>query len=1162
MGQTNTIVQPVDFKQREAATDPTRSFIVQAPAGSGKTTLLVERYLRLLSLVQQPEEVLAITFTRKAANEMRSRVLDRLQTADPADEIVSKVLERNKVLNWHITANPQQLRIQTIDSFNRSLVKQLPFTSRLSLDYDITTKTHELYELAAQRTISQINDPNSPFVEDIAAAVAMLDNDYCQLSNLLSTMLGSRQQWLPRLLELIGPSGLNVDKDALLEGLRLDREAFCKQLKEEVMESLGAELYTQMSSLAVSTLANLEMEKPDYRKEKQQQNIDLDWAHLYNTFFTQGGKLRKRVDKRQGFPADQKELKDELKELVEVIQNLDPIVLHRLDRIKNLPSEVLTEVQEEGILSYATTLIVAANELMSIFKETQVTDHTEVAIAAHRALEVDNAPTQLALALDYRIKHILVDEYQDTSVAQNQLLNLLMDGWVPDDGNTFFAVGDPMQSIYTFRDADLTNFLLADQGGIRNRELHKLTLTANFRSKYKLIDFCNEVFEKVLGEADDPERGVVGFSKSDKTDLEESELNIAQLNICQSTSNELEFKQLATKLRDLVDTDPDSSKVILLRSRTKLEPLFDELRAKELAWEGVEITSLADLGVVRDLHSLATAICKPDDRLSWFAVLMSPLAGLPIKDIDVLSDLKRGIDTITQDLGAFKLSDESKLILNRIREPILNAIRSQQKTLRSRLERLWYELGGPHGYPSDVDPNRESLKTNALHYLELLESMPGQLPDLEELWRQVTESYATETNPDADLEVMTIHKAKGLEFDHVVIPLLNSTTRSESPDLIYFRPMVSDYETGSARLVTTIKSHIEDDPLHNIIFAERKTKVENETARLLYVAATRAKQSLWMYATQKDITGKPSSRSFLNRILEVVPGATLEYVHGEEDTEGQTVESRRLWFRVSPDFEFKQPTSLAAIPAGLISAIDTQSAQFEPLDLANSLAESSVVDRNARFRDFYDILAMELSYSESLVIGQYVHAELQRVVQAQSISMPTEARVDMWRNQLRTNGFTTTQTASILEEIQDQLQATYQDDVGQWLLDPNHQGSDVEKPFVFPAGGSNQTTIVDRSFIDDGIRWVIDYKTSKVPDDDNLDLNLKAQQYEAQLMLYGKIYQSMEDLPVKAGIYFTDVGILEEVDVSEDAASLLGSTTGTIAEMWNIYRSQRQHLRN
>src|SRR4051812_7797957 len=154
-------LESADELARERALDVTESFIVQAPAGSGKTTVLTQRYLRLLATVDEPEQVLAITFTRKAAGEMRERVRQALDgnitVKSPADELTLRLAVAARAQaarrNWGIEDNTARLRIQTIDSFNHSLASSLPITSRSGFARGVADSPDDLYKLAARETM-------------------------------------------------------------------------------------------------------------------------------------------------------------------------------------------------------------------------------------------------------------------------------------------------------------------------------------------------------------------------------------------------------------------------------------------------------------------------------------------------------------------------------------------------------------------------------------------------------------------------------------------------------------------------------------------------------------------------------------------------------------------------------------------------------------------------------------------------------------------------------------------------------------------------------------------------------------------------------------------------------------------------------------------------
>jgi len=159
-----------DELARQAAIDPTRSFIVQAPAGSGKTELLIQRFLQLLCHVhQKPEEIIAITFTRKAAAEMRQRILEALAKANsnvmpitPHEQLTwrlaSKALERDKTLHWELQKNPNRLRIMTIDALSAHIVRQMPIPAALNSSLNITENPFRYYQEAAETLLLSLSE--------------------------------------------------------------------------------------------------------------------------------------------------------------------------------------------------------------------------------------------------------------------------------------------------------------------------------------------------------------------------------------------------------------------------------------------------------------------------------------------------------------------------------------------------------------------------------------------------------------------------------------------------------------------------------------------------------------------------------------------------------------------------------------------------------------------------------------------------------------------------------------------------------------------------------------------------------------------------------------------------------------------------------------------
>ena len=197
-----------DSAARARALDHTTSFIVQAPAGSGKTELLIQRYLKLLSKVEQPEAVVAITFTRKAAGEMRARVMQSLRRAtddtppDAAHQLVTwqlarDVLARDRHREWRLLDNPSRLHVQTIDALCAYITRQMPWLSEFGAPPDITEKAAGLYREAARNTLRGVRKEEEEDREGPLSTILLhLDNDFGQAERMIAGLLEKRDQWL------------------------------------------------------------------------------------------------------------------------------------------------------------------------------------------------------------------------------------------------------------------------------------------------------------------------------------------------------------------------------------------------------------------------------------------------------------------------------------------------------------------------------------------------------------------------------------------------------------------------------------------------------------------------------------------------------------------------------------------------------------------------------------------------------------------------------------------------------------------------------------------------------------------------------------------------------------------------------------------------------
>ncbi|MGH9665802.1 MAG: UvrD-helicase domain-containing protein, partial [Bryobacteraceae bacterium] len=617
----------VDTAERRRALDPSRSFLVQAPAGSGKTELLIQRYLALLARVRDPESVLAITFTKKAAGEMRRRVLEALQAADRAApetphqartlELARAVRAREAESGWALLENPHRLRIRTIDSLCVSLIRQMPWLSRSGAPAGIQEDAGEMYREAARRTVALVEDDE--WFRPMSRLLLHLDNNVPALEGLFASMLDRRDQWL----RMVGVGADRARQRAVLEtALHNVVTGAMLRAREAVPKEFGGEIV----ALAAFAGANLEEPAAPLRACLGLRDIPetgpgaLDaWLGIADLLLTKNGGWRTRVNAANGFPPGGTDQKRRWTELAGALRRREDVRAALL-ALRSLPPACFSDPQWEVVDALLTALPMAVAQLRVVFRERGVTDFNELTQAALRALGCKEHPADLALALDYRIEHILIDEFQDTSLSQFQLLEKLTLGWVPGDGRTLFAVGDPMQSIYRFREAEVGLFLNARRHGIGALRLEPLLLTANFRSEAKIVGWVNDTFSRVFPETEDVATGAIRFSESIPA-RDSAGREAVRVHAFSERDDAAEAARVAEIAGESRRCDPRATIAVLVRARSHLPAILEQLRAAGLQYRAVDIEVLAEVPVIGDLMALTRALLHAADRIVWLALL-------------------------------------------------------------------------------------------------------------------------------------------------------------------------------------------------------------------------------------------------------------------------------------------------------------------------------------------------------------------------------------------------------------------------------------------------------------------------------------------------------------------------------------------------------------
>tara|TARA_B110000881_G_scaffold221694_1_gene253700 strand:- start:16839 stop:20222 length:3384 start_codon:yes stop_codon:yes gene_type:complete len=1108
---------------RKQALDIEKSFIIQAPAGSGKTELLIQRYLKLLACVTQPEEIVAITFTVKAANEMKQRVLRAITKASsnikPTEDYqikthhyANEVLKKDKECKWNLIHAHKRMKILTLDSLCSEIVNKSPVTSKfgfgkkLLLNRDLKAN----YRLAAISTLNLLSNENAETsISDAEKLLMHIDVNLYKYIDYVEKMLARRDQWM----DIIG-SGVSLN-EANYSALRVQLEKNIQSLVADHQSKLIQEFPEQLF-LRLSNIFNFLLVENDKFtflsslssvKELNSYEHNDSWCLIADLLLTKSGAWRKSLNKNNGFPPAAKEEKEETKEIINEASDLN-LLRELLHSVRLLPNPHYDAQQWDILIVLFRLLPYAVAELKNIFAQKNTADFIEMADCARLALGDDEFPTDLALIMDYKLKHILVDEMQDTSTRQYQFLESLTRGWEEKDKRTLFLVGDPMQSIFRFRNAQVSQFLISSKKGLGDIPLTFLVLKSNYRSGGILVDQFNQTFKKVLPSSEDLVRGAVTYSEAtaDPSKINSGEYSIHSLF---DKSKEAQAAYTVNIIRNKLKQTAGNI-AILVRSRPQLTLLLTLLREEKIHYNAVEIDRLTDLPEVIDLLALTRAICHKCDRAAWLGILRGPLLGLTWIDLIALvrGENEKSIWELIQDKSKIKvLSKNSQSRLNKfchIISPYVDP--SKMLTLRERVEITWYRLNGPA-----LITNIEQLE-NIQRFFKAIEAIDvgGSLDDPSELESKIDEIRVTSSDlKEVRINVMTIHKSKGLEFDHVILPSLGAGARASERPVINWMSRPSD--SFSDDIVISPIGSRDEDKLHSYIQETSKEGELLELDRLIYVAYTRARESLEVIGnvkTKQTDDGNtlipPSKSSLLGRLW---PSLRKTF---ETNLENENISSDNY---IKPKSIYTQPI-LRRINDLYLTPFASKAPSIESFGLdAESITSDNIeyswVGENAKKS------------------GTIIHRWLYKLSVDKKI--PSLNEVDSFKpmliNWARNIYVKEDQLDNVMKKVYQAMTNVIEDK-------KNHQIILSEGFSELPLTGvwenKHYSIIIDRVHIDENNQhWIIDYKTGNHEGGRLSDfIDSEAIRYKDQLTKYAAIYKNYSGLHPKTALYFPNLKIL------------------------------------
>lgn len=1141
-------LQREDAQARSAALDIERSVIVQAPAGAGKTELLTRRVLRLLPTVDAPEAIVAITFTRKAAAEMRARILRHLQRAaddTPPDSTFDRetwhlariARAHAEARDWQLDQAPQRLRVMTIDALCAALVRQSPMLSETGGSLQVTEDARALHAAAAAAVLSHL-EGEGPEAEAVAAALRHFDNQTDLMLAQLAALLAGRERWR----HLLDVGGDAETRQAMEDALGMLVTDWLAQLRND----FGGVDRSALLDLARGAARHVE---PDHFVHALAGLDDIDarvealpaWRALAEFCLTLQGDFRATVNKNQGFPPGKahQAAKQEMTELLDKLRERVGLA-ERLHGVRSLPEPRYSASQWQALADLLAVLRLAMAELQLQFAAHGEVDFTEIALRALTALGDPAQPSELLLRLDHQLRHLLVDEFQDTSNLQIELLRRLTAGWTPGDGRSLFLVGDPMQSIYRFRHANVGLFLGVRRDGLGPLTLDPLNLRLNFRSQRGIVEWVNRVFGRLLPEHDDIDGGQVAYADAVASHADPGgpavhwHAQIGRDLVAEATA-------VATRCAEV---SGDGSVAILVRSRSHLSHIVPALREKGVRYVAVDIEGLGERPVIDDLRALTLALSHPGDRLHWLAVLRAPWCGLKLADLAALTAglhrrapllprLRAAVEPsgrespthpaaeTASDAGAHswateasqsggvgvagewapaedvRISVDGRARLARTLDALLPAFeRRGRVSLRRLVEDAWLALNGPACLRELRDLH------DAQRFFEMLDRFAPEpmLGDAAALDRMLVDLKAA-PDPDAGraVQIMTIHKAKGLEFDHVFLPGLGRVPGRGSAPAIVNSFVVGADDQEIPLLAAQPPRGGASDAIHGFLLKTIEAARDSaETDRLLYVAATRAARHLYLFGHVKERKDGPAPepRSLLGRLW---PAAQEAFM-----AEAAPIADRGA----AEDVDSEPPILLRRLPLHwkgppVSVAQDTPTPQ----------AETSVAPPAFEWAGEAARFTGTLYHRWVQLIGE--HAE--RAFGAADIERLKPAL----RAEAERAGLPDDEVPLIVDNVAAALLNTLDDERGRWLL--AHRPGQAWSEYSLTTVGEDgrlERHILDRSFIDDGTRWIIDFKSGRHEGGD-LDTFIAAERkrYGDQLRRYRGLF-THEAIPIRLALYY------------------------------------------
>ncbi|MDO8179181.1 MAG: UvrD-helicase domain-containing protein [Undibacterium sp.] len=881
--------QPADaMRFTAAACDPAHSVVVEACAGSGKTWLLVARMLRLLLNGAEPAELLAITFTRKAAQEMRWRLMEllhELALADAAtagnllrergvkEDELTLLVPRAQRLYDKLLSSTQGLAMDTFHSWFGRLIQLAPLSSGVPHGFNLLEATAELQREAYGQLMQSLKDPGNAEIKDALLHLYHEVGDF-NAKKMLDAFLDKRAEWwasnqnrsegnpIDWLRDLCGA---DAEFDARLSVWQ--DQALCQRI-QAIAVCLGQGTATnQKRAVAIETALSAGSSLENF-------------FALAHEFFGTDGKNRSNLKTKNL--------------LVSIEKWLGPDNVLAFDDECNAIAEALKLMirrsNEKLVLSLNQALFTVGVAYLECYQnlktDQRVFDFADLEWQAYRLLSNDEFAAYLHARLDARYKHILLDEFQDTNPLQWNIVSAWLDAYGEDASRpSVFVVGDPKQSIYRFRRAEPRVFMAAS-AMLSRQGAQVLRTNQTRRNSLEIVDVLNQSMlgnpiyaaqttaTQVEGEVwrlplVQTEGGIENVTQDffplrnplitpmeeaeDSRRLEEGRLVAKALfsakNQCRQQPSNKELKW--------------SDVMLLVRRRSHLASYEKALREAGIPFVSSRRGGLLDALEVADLIALLTFLITPGDNRALAHILKSPIMGADDDDLIMLAQRneaswwKRLLASVEHVAANDALTRAATLL-----QVWMQA--AHELPVHDLIDTILHQGALPARYAQfSSASDRAQVTGNLTAFTELALNMDaGRYPSLPKfiaalsIFKQGVDADAPdESTVDSATDavrILTIHSAKGLEAEVVVMLDSNHSEAAKDQIGILCQWPLDENQTGEKKHFSVFARKDQRGAARDALFALEEAQAKQENWNMLYVAVTRAKQLLIVSGVASD----------------------------------------------------------------------------------------------------------------------------------------------------------------------------------------------------------------------------------------------------------------------------------------------------------------------